>query len=153
GLRFTERAEADVERRDLQRIDTGFFVGLGLTTVDTVRGSELLARQLVLALDAGEPYRIARALALEAAVNASARAVKGAQRTAALVETAYAIATRIDQPHALGLAAWAAGTSAYCEGRWRDGHERSEEALAIFRDRCIGVAWETASSQAFSLWS
>jgi len=153
GLRFQERGESAVAARDLERIDAGFFVGLGLSTVDTVRGSELLARQCRLALDAGEPYRIARALALEAAVNASQSAARGHERTAVLVETAHAIAQRIDQPHALGLADWAAGASAYLEGRWRDGHELNERALATFRNRCTGVSWETASAQAFSLWS
>jgi serine/threonine protein kinase len=71
GLRYTERDESQVTRRELSRIDTGFFVGLGLTTVDTVRGADVLARQLLQALDAGEPYRIARAVALQAAVNAA----------------------------------------------------------------------------------
>jgi hypothetical protein len=142
-----------VTRRDLVRIDTGFSVGLGLSTVNTVRGAELLARTLLLALDAGEPYRIARALALEAAVHASGHAAHGRKRTARLVQAASAIARRIDHPHALGLAAWAAGASAYLEGRFRDGFELSDQALAIYRNRCTGVGWETASAQAFSLWS
>jgi serine/threonine protein kinase len=153
GVRFTERDETQVARSDLARIDTGFFVGLGLTTVDTIRGAELLARQFLLALDVGEPYRVARAVALEAALNASSHGAQGHKRTSELVEVANAIATRLDQPHALGLAKWAAGTSAYLEGRWRDGYELNELALAIYRDRCTGVAWEAASAQAFSLWS
>jgi hypothetical protein len=153
GLGFVERSEADVPRRTLDRIDATFFVGLGLATVDTVRGIELSMRRLRETLDAGEPYRIARALALEASINASAYAARGHERTAALVGIAHGIAERIDQPHALGLAAWAAGASAYLEGRWRDGHERNEQALAIFRGRCTGVFWEAASAEAFSLWS
>jgi serine/threonine protein kinase len=153
GLRFKERDETQLTRRDLSRIDTGFFVGLGLTTVDTIRGADLMARQLLLALDAGEPYRVARAVAVQAALNAASNGAAGHARTAALVEMAQAIATRIDHPHALGLAAWAAGTSAYLEGRWHDGHALNDRALAIYRDRCTGVAWEAASARAFSLWS
>jgi hypothetical protein len=153
GLGFVERDQRQVARRDLQRIDTGFAVGLGLSTVNTVRGAELLARTLRFALDAGEPYRVARALALEAAVNASGQAARGQARTRALVEAASAIATRIDHPHALGLAAWAAGASAYLEGRWKSGAQLADQALAIYRSRCTGVGWETASAQAFSLWS
>ena len=153
GQRYKERDETEVVQRALSRIDTGFAVGLGLTTVDTIRAAELLSRQLLLALDAGEPYRVARALALEAALHAASHAASGRKRSTALVDAAQAIASRIDQPHALGLAKWAAGASAYLEGRWLDGLALNDQALAIYRDRCTGVAWEAASAQAFSLWS
>jgi hypothetical protein len=107
----------------------------------------------LIALHAGEPYRIARAFAVEAALYAAATAASGHKRSTELVERASEIARRIDSPHALGLAAWGAGATAYLEGRFRDGHVLNDKALAIYRDRCTGVAWEAASAQAFSLWS
>jgi hypothetical protein len=153
GLRFAERDETQVTRRDLARIDSGFFLGLGLMTVNPILGMELLSRQLLLALSVGEPVRVGRALALDAAVHAATSAFGGRERTAALIKAADAIAARSASAHTLGLATWAAGAAAYLEGRWRDGHELNEKALAIYRDRCTGVAWEAATAQAFSLWS
>ena len=38
----------------------------GLALVDSIRAADFNTRHLLLALEAGEPYRIARALALEA---------------------------------------------------------------------------------------
>ena len=68
--------------QDLLRIDTCWAVGVGLAIVDMVRGADFQARHLVLALRAGEPYRVARALAMEGAYVAMGgnRSRKRAQR-------------------------------------------------------------------------
>src|SRR5262249_9212902 len=59
GYEFTPRTEADVPRADLDRIDVCWSIGNGLGGVDIVRGAAFQARHLLLALRAGEPYRIA----------------------------------------------------------------------------------------------
>ena len=153
GLRFREQDASHVSPKELRRIDTGFAIALALSTVDTIRGADLQTRQLLAALSAGEPYRIARGIALEAAFNAAGGGSKSHVRTARLVRTAQELAERIDDPHALGLAAWAAGSSAYLEGRFAAGAALCEQAVAIYRGRCRGVAWEVASAHAISSWS
>src|SRR5207249_8852829 len=67
GPGFRERSVDEVGRRDLTRIDAAWSVAVGLSTVDTVRAAEFQTRSLLYALRAGEPYRIARAMAFEAA--------------------------------------------------------------------------------------
>src|SRR5206468_2421451 len=153
GLQFRERDETHVSPRTILRIDTGFAMALALSTVDTIRGADLQTRGLLLALEAGEPYRVARALALEAAFNAAGKGAAGHARTQRLVSMADALSQRIDHPHARGLAAWAAGSAAYLEGRFAEGHRLCERALEIYRNRCTGVAWEIASANSMSLWS
>jgi serine/threonine protein kinase len=153
GLRFREQDATGVSPQELRRIDTGFAIALALSTVDTIRGADIQTRQLLAALKAGEPYRIARGIALEAAFNAAGGGVDAHARTDRLVRTARSLAQRIDNPHALGLAAWAEGSSAYLEGRFAAAHSLSEQAVTIYRDRCRGVAWEVASAQIFWLWS
>jgi hypothetical protein len=63
------------------------------------------------------------------------------------------MAERLDHPYALGWASLAEGAAGLFEGRWKTAHAKSEEAEAIFRDRCTGVTWEIASVRSFSLWS
>ncbi|MCA9538198.1 MAG: protein kinase, partial [Myxococcales bacterium] len=67
GTQFTRRDEAAVPRAALTRIDACWSVALGLGLIDHVRAGDFQARTLILSLEAGEPCRVARALALEAA--------------------------------------------------------------------------------------
>ena len=151
GLDFRERDAGHVAEEDLLRIDTCWSVTTGLGMVDLVRGAHFSARQLRLALDAGEPYRISRALALEATfVSSLGHAHRG--HAAALVERARAIAERIGHPHAIAMASMAASMTALLIGRWQEARIHSEQALAVLRDRCVGATWELNSSHTLFLW-
>ncbi|WP_165230426.1 serine/threonine-protein kinase [Aquisphaera insulae] len=151
GLSFDERPADRVPPAELARIDVFWSAGVGLSVVDTIRGADFQARGLLLALDSGEPSRIARALSMEAAHSAS---MGGSHRRATerLLATAEALSRRVDSPHALGMATMARGVAAYLEGRWTEAQRRCDEAEAILRDRCTGVAWEINTANAFSLW-
>jgi hypothetical protein len=101
-------------------------------------------------LKAGEPYRIARALANEAGYSAI-RGNASAGRTAALVRAATSLAERVGQPHALGVVQVAVGLTAYLEGRWRAARELAERGEAILRERGTGVAWELDANHIYWL--
>jgi hypothetical protein len=150
GLGFSERSEREIPRSELQRIDICWSVSAGLAVVDTVVGADFQARQLILALQAGEPYRIVRALAMEAAYVA-ADGVSTA-RTEELLERTRHLANEHDHPHGRGLVAWATGTSAFLQGRWRDGQRYNAEAESIFREQCTGVSWELDTARFVGLW-
>jgi hypothetical protein len=70
-----------------------------------------------------------------------------------LVERAQELAHRVGQPHAIGLAVWADGISAYLRGQWKRGAQLCERAAEILRDQCTGVAWELGTAQRFMLSS
>jgi serine/threonine protein kinase len=152
GVRFRERDASQVSAEQLTRIDICWSVAMSLSIVDTVRAADFQARNLLLALRAGEPYRVARALAWEVAhlANYGGRAQK---RTARLLKAAETLAQRLNHPHAQGLVTLAAGITAYMEGRWHSGLELCDHAEAVFRARCTGVAWELDTAHSFSLWS
>jgi serine/threonine protein kinase len=152
GLGFRERDESELPVSELQKIDICWSVSAGLGLVDTIRGADFQSRQLILALRAGEPYRVVRALAMETAY-AAVGGESTRKRTDKLLETAEALASRLDRPHALGLTRWAAGTAAFLQGRWRDGFALNSEAEEILRDRCTGVTWELDTARFMALWS
>ena len=150
GLQFHERDASQIAPEQLIRIDTCWSVSLGLAMIDTIRGRDFQARHLLLALKAGEPYRVARALATEAGFSAI-RGRPSSGRTADLVEKATALAERIGQPQALGVAQLAVGLTAYLEGRWKTAWERAEKSETILRERSTGVAWELDTTHIYSL--
>jgi serine/threonine protein kinase len=152
GLGFRERAARDVSPEKLLRIDSCWSVAMGLAYVDTFRAADFQARHLLLALKAGEPYRIARALALEGGYSSTA-GWRSAARTAQIFDATMALAERLDHPHALGLATISAGVAASLEGRWRQALELCERADVILRERCTGVAWELDTVDLTSLVS
>jgi serine/threonine protein kinase len=151
GTGFTERDAASVPADDLNRIDVCWSVGNGLGAVDVVRGADFQARHLVLALRAGEPYRIARALAWEAILTAAEGGSRGRARAAALVARSREIAARIQHPHALAWAAGAAAGVAFYDQRFREAVALSDHAVALFRATCTDITWEIGSIQAW--WS
>ncbi len=152
GLRFKEHDSSQITPEKLICIDTCWSVSVGLGTVDTIRGMAFGKRHLRLALEAGEPYRVARALAIEAAYSGTG-GTSQQHRTAKLVEASLTLAERVNHPHALGLANITAGMAAYLEGHWTRACERLERGEKILRENCTGVTWELDTSMSFQLRS
>ena len=151
GLGFSERDPSEIAPADLTRIDVCWSAGAGLSVVDTIRGADFQARGLLLSLAAGEPSRIARALAMEAA-HAASTGGSNRSTTTRLLDRADLLASRVEHPYALGMVALARGVSAYLEGRWSLAQRECDRAETIFRDRCTGVTWELDTAHAFALW-
>jgi eukaryotic-like serine/threonine-protein kinase len=152
GLGFRETDSGRVQPQEIIRIDICWSVAQGLGMVDTIRAADFQMRHLLLALRAGEPYRVSRALAVEAAYHALAGGRRRA-RTRKVLQANRLLAARIQHqyPHALGLATMVEGMAAFLEGRWRDARDIHERAETILRERCRGVAWELATARL--MWS
>ena len=117
-----------------------------------IRGADYQTRSLLLALEAGEPLRIALALGWEA-VHVACQGRPTWRRTERLVAAAAGLADRIAHPHALGMASLSAGAAEFLIGRYHAGIEFLNRAEAIFKDRCTGVIWELDTARIFGLWS
>jgi serine/threonine protein kinase len=150
GLRFRERDESEVSAQELLRIDTCWAVGIGLALVDMVRGADFQARHLVIALRAGEPYRVARALAMEAGYVAM-RGNRSRPRAERLLEASRGIAERVNEPYAIALSTLMGGLAAWLDGRWRDGRVLCDRGEEMLRERCTGVVWEILLAQLIGL--
>jgi eukaryotic-like serine/threonine-protein kinase len=118
--------------------------------VDNIRAADFQTRHLLRALGAGEPYRVARALATEACFSSSA-GLSASARSAQLCAGAREAAARSGHPHALGMATFAQGFVATLEGRYREARALCHEAVRQFRDHCTSVTWEVTVMQQLEL--
>jgi serine/threonine protein kinase/tetratricopeptide (TPR) repeat protein len=150
GVRFRERDASLIPPGELTRIDVCWSVAMGLGLVDTLHGAYFQAVNLLLSLRAGEPYRVARSLALEASYLGTGGG-KTRRRTDRLASLSSDLARRIDHPHAIAMAECFDGGAAYLQGRWKYALERMDHGGEIFRDRCTGVSWELDSSTLFGV--
>lgn len=118
GLSFTPRDERDVPAADLARIDACWAAVLGLGLVDPIRGAVFQAQHLTLALEAGEPFRICRALGSEA-LHSAAEGAPAAKRTRAVIRTLETVAESIGVVPPLGASIGVMnGAVAHLEGRF-----------------------------------
>ena len=150
GLRFVERPEAAIPGELLRRADVAWSVGAsGLGMVDDLAAGEFQSLALRLALRAGEPLRVGRALAGEAAFSA-VDGTRSARRTARLLHTARTLAERLDRPQARGTVAMTAGIAAYLEGRFAASASACRAAESLLRT-CPDGAWDLINAQLFGL--
>ncbi|MBX3185575.1 MAG: AAA family ATPase [Labilithrix sp.] len=152
GLSFRERDEHEVPAEQLRRVDALGAAAAALGMVDTLRGADLQTRHLLSALDAGEPRRLARAIALEGAFSATA-GTKRRARTAEVIELATRMADRTGDPTVVAQAISAAGVAAFLEGRWKNARELLTLAEVRLREECsgAGVAFQLVNVNLYGL--
>jgi tetratricopeptide (TPR) repeat protein len=135
GMDFVERAADQVPAGQLERVDMLWALAMGLGPVDVLRAADFQTRQLLLTLDAGEPFRVARALSHEI-VLAAAGGNRSIGKTQALVARSLALAEHIGDPGPRARALVAEGIARTIQGRWRVSADllgRAEELLTQHR--------------------
>ena len=106
----------------------------GWAMVDMMRTAAFSARLLRLALDAGEPSRLVRALAIEAMFTASVGRSHH-DRAVTLVARARALAERLGQPYPMAMSSMATSMIAIFVGRWQQARHHSGR-----RCRCCAIS-------------
>jgi hypothetical protein len=139
GLGFRPRDEAAIAPESLIRVDACWSVATALGVVDTIRGADFQGRHLLLALQIGDRYRIARALAVEA-IYAAVEGEHAHARSARLIARADALAQEVQHPHAIALVAMIRGAAAFLEGRWPSARGYLEQAEPLLRESA--GAWQ-----------
>jgi hypothetical protein len=150
------RPVEDIPAAQLTRIDINWSMAVGLAIVDPIRGADFQARHLVLALEAGEPYRLACALAAEASFNAADGPKKRERALWLLAEgdrlaEAHGQVSKAQQANAQGYLAFARAIADYLVGLWRSGVELGDVAVRQLIERCVGVTWWIDSMQYLTL--
>lgn len=140
GLGFREQPESAVGKQELLRVDACYAAALGLFLTNPILAAESQARHLLLALEAGEPVRVARALGFEAVFSTVRR---GADPwTAHLLATARAIEQRFSHPQLTGLMRICEGQVAQSSGQWRRAHALMLEGESVLLRSSAGVSLE-----------
>jgi serine/threonine protein kinase len=148
GLQFTEKKPDEISPKELARIDLCWSMSSGLVLTDTFQGAAFLARGLSLSLRAGEPYRVARSIAAEAAYTAS-RGPRHRARSEALLNLAEGLSERTKDPRATGTVLLMRGIAAHFRAAFREGRSLLHRASATFREQCTGMFWERDAARQF----
>jgi tetratricopeptide (TPR) repeat protein len=150
GFHFVMRAAGEIDAETLLRADTCWSATTGLLLVDMISAFSFSARHLLMTLEAGEPYRLARAMAIESAARAAYPSGRTLSRK--LIQQSKVLAENLGHPHAIALSLVADGGMAIAVGEWKKALTLSEEALAMLRNQC-GVTWETNTAQNLVIWA
>ena len=152
GIRFTRRAAASIPPADLARIDAAWTVAVGLSTVDNLRAAGLQSGCLLMALRVGEPFRVVRALAAEAAYIGT-KGVATRARVDRLLAVAQNLATNLSDPYALGFVQLARCFAFYMRSDFAAARSAGDQAEAAFESRPVMAFWELTSARMLSIGS
>ncbi|MFO0552933.1 MAG: protein kinase [Polyangiaceae bacterium] len=117
GLRYRPADPRSINPLALTRIDLCWALALGLMNVDSVRSFDFATYGLLLALESGDPFRVARAIGLE--INATATegpAAKG--QVDKLLAFADEHAQRLDDPYLRGFSTTMRGIAHFWRAEW-----------------------------------
>lgn len=139
---------------DRRRTDLLWSAGLGMGWIDQLRTAEIQARFTRLALDGGEPTRVALALGTEASQLAANGGIAKQKKSDEVMARARAAAAELDQRRApsetdlVGPSYVTAfldlmtGSVSFYRAHWLDCQSECHRAEVEFRDRCLGTAFE-----------
>ncbi len=137
GLHLESRPESACDPQLLRQIDLCWAATTGLCLIDVRQAALFHARHLRLALQAGEPQRAARGMAMEIFFGMLA----GRDPETKLI-AARELAGRVEGTYASSLTEMAAGMASCARGAFKDAIRRLTRAEKQLRETGLGVAWE-----------
>jgi hypothetical protein len=158
GLRFRERAEQDIPAGELLRIETCASVSFSMIAVNVSAALYFQKRFLLLALRAGEPHRVLRALLVELGLAAAeggdvpTRSARKLERLcAALIDRLRSSGARFEALES--SVEMMSGVTSMFRGRLREAREHYERALDRFDAHPVRFSNHVALSSLFLVGS
>jgi len=149
-LRWTPRSDDELAPAERLRLDTCWSATVGLSMCDPIRGTSYAARMPVMALRAGEPRRIA--LALAAAAFAAA-GMNQRRRLRRLTEAIGRAATQTDAREAHAYVTLAEAARAFFfDNDWAGTVALARRGLDVWTDAGRGHTWEADLFEQFVAW-
>ena len=152
GLRYRARDEREVAPVVLERVDSTWAAAAAVSMVDTVLGAELQVRHLRLALRAGERFRVARAMALEAGLRSIA-GIRGRKRFDRVVVEAERLAGEMRTPMVDAWVHGVKGLGAYQYGEFGKSRRLCAQTIDMLSDHANSLFYELTSMRLMHVWS
>jgi len=149
--RVTPVAMPNVSSRDRLELESLWSAAASLTMVDPILGDAISVRGLLKAMDLGDRAYTIRGLGLEAAREAAFGGPFFGRRSRRLVESLESLARLGGEPYDIGWVHQSVGATAYLGGEWRTASKECGRAVALWRARCVGAAWEIVTAESFEL--
>jgi tetratricopeptide (TPR) repeat protein len=143
--RFNERNAAEVDPRDLLRIDACWSLYEGLSHSEPVTAVCLLLESTCLALRAGEPGRVAQGLCSIGVMMLVTGKPWALARGTALLARGEALAERLDNPLLLGLISLYESSRSQILGRWGEALAHIERAQRLLLQERSSVRFQRQS--------
>jgi serine/threonine protein kinase/tetratricopeptide (TPR) repeat protein len=148
GLGYTPRDPREIPADVQTRLDVCWSVSFTLPYADPLVAGICHARHVLLALRAGDPGRVARALAMEASY-ASSSGFKAWPRAQEVLAVARTAAERSGSPHAQALVMGLGGIAACAALQFDQSVTELKEAIQRFRTQVPGSAFEVTTGWFF----
>jgi hypothetical protein len=149
GFGFERHPAAEVPPELLDQIDTCFAVVNGLSTQETLLSALFHFRNLRLSLTAGEPYRVARALAYQCVIDVAGRDWR---RVEAHLEVARSLAAELDDPQLSGFIDLCEASIHWFERRYPTSGELHTKVIESL-EGVAGAAWDRRTAQIHHMWT
>jgi serine/threonine protein kinase len=152
GFGYVERAESEIDRATLEKLDVLAAATSALGHLDPVAASKFSSRFVRTALEAGEPRRVARALICEWSYETGLQARPSA-RSRRLGAEIEALIARLDDPYARAF--WHLQQAVIVLSSGGDPPRSLQHALEAqaLLATCRGVAWESTFAELFHMGS
>jgi eukaryotic-like serine/threonine-protein kinase len=144
GTSFEPRDLSEISPHDRLKADILASVAAALSAIDSVRGADAQTRYLLLALKLGDPVRVARALAREAAFRAVS-AEPSDQSWLTMLERAETLAKQTGDAEAQGTALAVRAVASFAQGQLRETVHHATAAERILHTQCTHLDWEVSS--------
>lgn len=147
GTRFVSKSESEIPPAELLRIDSCRAAAWSLGVVDQIHGALFQTKHLLLALQAGEPIRIATSLSAQAMYLAGEGAPRA--KVDALFARAAELTRGVDDPYVRAVVLCSHGTAAALVADYSTARVELQEAEQLFREHCRAARGETNTTRLF----
>ncbi|MBI4853013.1 MAG: protein kinase [Acidobacteria bacterium] len=137
GTNYQKRDEANISPETLIPLDICWTVVDSLSSINALKALEFQTKHMLLALEAGEPYRLVRALTFQSLFFSILGKWTKAY-AAKMSSKALELAKEVNKPELLAMVTFIKGSNAYLHGDWKEAWRLFNIAEKITLKECRG---------------